>query len=58
MRAKSLSSLANNRKFPAGRLGAQGTEAAGWNDWGHQAMLLGIVPILGWAAARRFTNRG
>lgn len=23
------------------------TEAAGWNDWGHQGLLLAIVPIVG-----------
>jgi hypothetical protein len=25
------------------------TEAAGWNDWGHEALLLVIVPVLAWA---------
>ena len=26
-------------------------EAAGWISWGHEALLLAVVPILGWAAA-------
>jgi hypothetical protein len=28
------------------------TEAAGWNDGGHYGLLLAVVPIIGWAAAR------
>jgi len=32
-------------------------EAAGWNAWGHEGLLLTVVPILGWAALRCRTRR-
>ena len=28
------------------------TEAAGWNEWGHDGPLLAAIRILAWAAAR------
>jgi len=32
-------------------------EAVGWISWGHEALLLAIVPILGWAAAHWWVER-
>lgn len=28
------------------------TEAAGWNEWGHEGLLLAAIPNVGWAVAR------
>ena len=33
------------------------TQAAGWNDWGHYGLVLSIVPIVAWAAARWWAAR-
>ena len=31
---------------------ASACESAGWIDWGNEASILMVVPILGWAAIR------
>ncbi len=31
-------------------------EAAGWNDWGHDALLLALFPIVAWLIARWFVG--
>ena len=33
------------------------TEAAGWNDWGHEGLLFAILPILGWLILQLMTSR-
>jgi hypothetical protein len=32
-------------------------EAAGWIDWGHEALLVAIVPVTAWAVATWFVDR-
>ncbi len=33
------------------------TEAAGWNDWGHEGLLLAALPTIGWAVANWWIGR-
>ncbi len=40
-----------------GGLVLSATEAAGWNDWGHEGLLLAVVPIVGWAVLQRWAKR-
>jgi hypothetical protein len=32
-------------------------EAAGWISWGHEALLVGIVPVTAWAMAMWLVSR-
>jgi hypothetical protein len=34
------------------------TEDAGWNDWGHEASIVMVVPIVTWAVASWWLGRG
>ncbi len=42
---------------PLAGLVLSSTEAAGRNEWGHEGLLLAVVPIVDWALAGRWAHR-